>query len=216
MAVTAFTRTPHNHGLFASDFPNKTWYKFLITSMRATRPAYSIPLDEITLVLQGHYFIWPISVCHFPPLLELVGGPPSAYGLYEKPTETKWQKILVKSNGPPVSGAFIFVSVVAGNRCFVCVPQTGSWRNDAMKMFPGPPELLLCEHFHPKDKRYERECPPRYTGCLTQTRGKPDQGRTYRTVESDRSLMALAKGTSSLVQISVFRKRWHRYTGLAG
>jgi len=38
-----------------------------------------------------------------------------------------------------------------------------------MKQFPGPTELLLCEHFNPMDKRYERECPTGYNGCLTQT-----------------------------------------------
>jgi hypothetical protein len=39
-------------------------------------------------------------------------------------------------------------------------------------VFPDPKGLLLCEHFHPRDKRYERDCPPQYTGCLTQTNGK--------------------------------------------
>jgi hypothetical protein len=73
-----------------------------------------------------------------------------------------------------------------------------------MKLFPGPPELLLCEHFNPKDKRYERDCPPRYTGCLTQTRGKQDHSRTYRPIESDRNLMALDKELSSVAQIRLF------------
>ena len=75
-----------------------------------------------------------------------------------------------------------------------------------MKQFPGTTELLPCEHFNPMDKRYERECPTGYNGCLTQTSGKPGQGRTYRTMEFDRSLMAL--GTlSSVAQIKLFRKR---------
>lgn len=102
---------------------------------------------------------------------------------------------------------FIFVAVVAGNRCFVCVPWAGPWRNETMKLFPGPTELLPCEHFNPQDKRYERECPTGYTGCLTQTSGKPDQGRTYWTIEFDRSLMAMGKELSSVVQIRLFRKR---------
>ncbi|XP_021931073.1 uncharacterized protein LOC110835301, partial [Zootermopsis nevadensis] len=63
------------------------------------------------------------------------------------------------------------VSVVAGNRCYVCVPRTGPWRDEALNLFPGSPELPLCEHFNPKDKRYERECPPRTTGCLIQSSG---------------------------------------------
>ncbi|XP_069696312.1 uncharacterized protein [Periplaneta americana] len=67
---------------------------------------------------------------------------------------------------------FLLLPVVAGNRCYVCVPRSGSWRDDALSMFPGPPELLLCEHFHPRDKRYERDCPPQHTGCLTQSRGQ--------------------------------------------
>jgi hypothetical protein len=79
---------------------------------------------------------------------------------------------------------FIFVAVVAGNRCFVCVPRKESWRTEAKKLFPGPTEMLQCEHFNPMDKRYERECPAGYNGCLTQTKGKPDQGRTYRTRSS--------------------------------
>lgn len=76
-----------------------------------------------------------------------------------------------------------------------------------MKLFPVPTELLLCEHFKPQDKRYERECPPGYNGCLTQTSGKPDQGRTYRTIEFDRSLMAMGKELRSMAQIRLFRKR---------
>ena len=76
-----------------------------------------------------------------------------------------------------------------------------------MKLFPGPTELPLCEHFNPMDKRYERECPTGYSGCLTKTSGKPGQGRTYRTMEFDRSLMALGKELSSVAQISLFRKR---------
>jgi hypothetical protein len=99
---------------------------------------------------------------------------------------------------------FIFVAVVAGNRCFVCVPPTGSWRNEAMKLFPGPTELLPCEHFNPNDKRYERECPTGYNGCLTQISGKPDQGRMK---EFDRSLMALGQELSLVAQIRIFRKR---------
>jgi hypothetical protein len=41
-----------------------------------------------------------------------------------------------------------------------------------MAVFPGPLELPLCENFDPNDVQYERECPPQYTGCLTQTDGK--------------------------------------------
>lgn len=76
-----------------------------------------------------------------------------------------------------------------------------------MKLFPGPSELLPCEHFNPKDKRYERECPTEYTGCLTQTRGKPDRSRTYRTIEFDRSLKAPGKELSLVAHIRLFRKR---------
>ncbi|PSN56567.1 hypothetical protein C0J52_01563 [Blattella germanica] len=35
-------------------------------------------------------------------------------------------------------------------------------------MFPDP---MLCDHFNPQDKRYIRECPQTYPGCLTYKNG---------------------------------------------
>ncbi|KAJ9587040.1 hypothetical protein L9F63_019382, partial [Diploptera punctata] len=53
---------------------------------------------------------------------------------------------------------------VAGNRCYVCVPSSGQWRDDALLLFPDP---LQCDHFNTADKRFIRECPPQYPSCLT-------------------------------------------------
>ena len=76
-----------------------------------------------------------------------------------------------------------------------------------MRLFPGLTELPLCENFHPKDKQFERECPPRYTGCLTQTSGKPDEGRAYRPRVRSKSYGTGRRGMSLAAQTELFRKR---------